>query len=300
MPATMFAPSLVRPVFVATTRSTVLPFEAKRSAVRPTMLRMTASVSAKGPSPPRRTGPTRITRAPAITWPVGGSITSPSALTATIAPTMTPPPTSTEAVPTPDFIAPPMPRIFPTLAPIPTPALPSHGGRDDGHFHRDDVEPRPVLLQVAHHAASGVEPERGSTCEKDRIHLLDKMEGMQQIGLARPGRPAPLIDAGDGPLGAENDGAAGERLSVVGVPDADAREIDEAVGCGHPFSVEGRQSQQAESASGLAYPAVVVDVEPGPFARHHREGDRARRGDPCCRRGRHERALAGRQPDPAS
>src|SRR3972149_3699033 len=220
MHATMFAPSLVRPAFVATTPITVLPFEAKRSAVRPTMLRMTASVSAKGPSPPRRTGPTRITRAPAITWPVGGSITSPSALTATIAPTMTPPPTSTEAA----------------------------RGRDDGHFHRDAAEPRPVLLQVAHHAASGVEPERGSTCEKDRIHLLDEMEGMQQIRLARPGRPAPLAAAGAGPLGGENDGAAGERLSVVGVPDADPRDIDEAVGCGHPFSVEGRQSQQAASA----------------------------------------------------
>ena len=67
-------------------------------------------------------------RAPAMTRPVSGSITSPTALHATIAPTVTPC-ALTAALPMPPFIARSMPNTLPTAAPAPAPTLPSAGGR---------------------------------------------------------------------------------------------------------------------------------------------------------------------------
>ena len=57
---------------------------------------------------------------------MSGSITSPSALQATIAPTVTPS-TVTEAVPMPPFIARWKPKILPITAPAPAPTQPSAG-----------------------------------------------------------------------------------------------------------------------------------------------------------------------------
>jgi hypothetical protein len=65
-------------------------------------------------------------RAPATTRPERGSTTSPIALTATIAATVSPP-TSIDAVPTPPFIARARPNSLPTEAPAPAPTLPSPG-----------------------------------------------------------------------------------------------------------------------------------------------------------------------------
>ena len=66
-------------------------------------------------------------RTPATTSPVAGSITSPTALTATTAATVSPSARVIEAVPIPPFIARPRPRSFPTVAPAPAPTLPSAG-----------------------------------------------------------------------------------------------------------------------------------------------------------------------------
>ena len=65
-------------------------------------------------------------RAPATGCAVSGSITSPTALQAMSAPTVTPS-TVTEALPMPPFMARAMPNILPTLAPVPAPTLPSAG-----------------------------------------------------------------------------------------------------------------------------------------------------------------------------
>src|SRR3989304_29142 len=63
MRATTFAPSLVSPPFVATTPITVLPFEAKRSAVRPAMPRLPATAGGVAPAdPPDHTAAARIDR----------------------------------------------------------------------------------------------------------------------------------------------------------------------------------------------------------------------------------------------
>jgi hypothetical protein len=66
-------------------------------------------------------------RAPAMGRPQAGSMTSPTALTATMAPTVNPL-TASAAVPMPPFIARSMPNSLPTTAPAPAPTLPSTGG----------------------------------------------------------------------------------------------------------------------------------------------------------------------------
>ena len=62
-------------------------------------------------------------RAPAITRPVAGSTTSPTALTATSAATVIAP-TLIDALPMPPFIARSVPNSLPTEAPAPAPTLP--------------------------------------------------------------------------------------------------------------------------------------------------------------------------------
>ena len=59
--------------------------------------------------------------------PVAGSMTSPIALTATTAATVSPSSSVIEAVPIPPFIARSSPRSLPTVAPAPAPTLPSAG-----------------------------------------------------------------------------------------------------------------------------------------------------------------------------
>ena len=92
---------------------------------------------ARGPRP-RINGPARSTlrmstnvlpsspRAPATTCPVAGSITSPTALTATIAATTRPSESLIDALPSPPFTG--RPVILPTVAPAPAPTLPSSTG----------------------------------------------------------------------------------------------------------------------------------------------------------------------------
>src|SRR6185295_6990109 len=75
-----------------------------------------------------------LVRAPAMTLPVAGSNTSPTALTATIAPTVMPS-TLTAAVPIPLFIARDIPNNLPTVAPAPAPALPSAGAEVVAALH---------------------------------------------------------------------------------------------------------------------------------------------------------------------
>ena len=66
-------------------------------------------------------------RAPAISVPVSGSRTSPTALTATRAPTTTSP-RRTEALPIPPRIERSRRYTLPTVAPVPAPTLPSATG----------------------------------------------------------------------------------------------------------------------------------------------------------------------------
>src|SRR4029079_9211232 len=74
-------------------------------------------------------------RTPATTWPVAGSMMSPTALTATMAATTRPLGSLIAADPIPAFIRPPPPPRpppdLPTVAPAPAPTLPSWAGASD-------------------------------------------------------------------------------------------------------------------------------------------------------------------------
>ena len=77
---------------------------------------------------PVRRVPRGESRNPATISPLEGSITSPQAFTTVRAPT-TSGPLLRDAEPSPDFMARPIPRSLPTLAPVPAPTLPCVIGR---------------------------------------------------------------------------------------------------------------------------------------------------------------------------
>ncbi len=107
------APTLESLALVATTASVV--FCRPQSRWAPSF--MAASVSANSMLLGAR-------RAPAINWPVSGSRTSPKQLTATRADTCTESVRPTVTEPMPLFMACGMPKILPTVAPVPTPRAP--------------------------------------------------------------------------------------------------------------------------------------------------------------------------------
>ena len=117
--AAIFAASgLLRRALVATTPIVVCSGAPKRES---------GAVERRSAAESLRRSPSGVSRVPAISEPVWGSRTSPTAFTATRAPT-TAPPTSALAEPRPPRMARPMPCSLPTLAPVPAPTLPSATG----------------------------------------------------------------------------------------------------------------------------------------------------------------------------
>src|SRR5829696_5198686 len=109
--ATLLTCGLERRALVATIPRVVLSPHCKRAAA-------SGSNSKVSPSVPSSS------RGPASTFLVRGSLTSPKAFTAARAPTTRPSARWAEALPSPPFIAPSIPRTFPTVAPVPAPTLP--------------------------------------------------------------------------------------------------------------------------------------------------------------------------------
>ena len=89
-----------------------------------------------------------------------------------------------------------------------------HDGYDAGTDAVADI----ALLQVSHDAGGGVQAVGASAAEHDGMHLLHKVAGPKQVGLAGARRGAAHVHAGDGALRAEHDGAACGGLQVGGVP----------------------------------------------------------------------------------
>ena len=175
-----------------------------------------------------RAKPPPASRGPASTAPLAGSTTSPAALTATSAPTVTPPARRRLAEPRPLLVARSKPSILPTVAPVPAPTQPcgtgavdgrsqaaspaAASGRTSGRARRAGRRARPrgrcgtrsgptstpaaVRLQPAHHAGRGVEAEGAAAAEQHGVHALHGVHGVEQVGLARAGRRAAHVHAG--------------------------------------------------------------------------------------------------------
>ncbi|MCZ7553686.1 MAG: hypothetical protein M5U05_14055 [Anaerolineales bacterium] len=98
-----------------------------------------------------------------------------------------------------------------------------------GHFGDAHVEARAALLQVAHHARGGIQPEGGPARQHDRVRFLDQVHRVHAVHFAGAGRAAALIHAAHRSRFAQDHRAAGERLVVAGVPHQDARHVGDAV-----------------------------------------------------------------------
>ena len=187
--------------------------------------------------------------------PRAGSTTSPAALTATSAPTVTPSASFMLAEPRPLLVARSNPNILPTVAPVPAPTQPCGTGAADaasqaaspaaasgrtsgrptgrskstaagtiGTRSGADLHAAAVRLQPAHHAARGVQAEGAAAADQDGVHALHRVDGVEQVGLPRARRRAAHLDAGDGALPvAQHHGAAGGGLEVGPVADGRGR-----------------------------------------------------------------------------
>ena len=266
-----------RRALVATTAIVVLP-PARGAAARVRARRERSSARASASALPS------AVRTPATTLPVAGSMMSPTAFTATMAPTI-------EAVRQRDagradaaLHRAPAPPILPTVAPAPAPTLPSgtgavaggrrglvaavggradlrvaaeaeveqDRGRHDRHHAGGAHVPADLpLLEIAHDALRGVEAVGAAARQHDRVDLVDHVERIEQIGLARARRAAALRHAAHGALAVdEHHGAAGRPLGQREVADADARHVRDA-------AVHERRARRRRPATVRA-PATVA------------------------------------------
>ena len=105
----------------------------------------------------------------------------------------------------------------------PTPEVEQDRRRHDRHARRPDRRapmPRSSSQRITPPAASrpkALPPASSTACT-----LLDRVQRRQQLGLARAGRGAAHVDAGDGAVAREHDGAAGRAARVGEVADREA------------------------------------------------------------------------------
>ena len=84
-----------------------------------------------------------------------------------------------------------------------------------------------MLLEVPHHAGRGVETEGAASREDDGVDLLDRVDRVEQVGLARAGGRAPHIHAADRSLPGQDDSTAGRPAGHFRVADLEARDRGE-------------------------------------------------------------------------
>jgi hypothetical protein len=97
-----------------------------------------------------------------------------------------------------------------------------HRGRHDRHAGHPRVEPHAAFLEEPHHAGRRVEAERAPARQEDRVHLVDRVDRVEQIGLTRARRRSADVDAGDGAVLDQHDRAAGGAGGEGLVADLDA------------------------------------------------------------------------------
>ena len=186
--------------------------------------------------------------------PLDGSSTSPTALTAISAPTVTPP-TVSDALPMPPFGALRTVQLAHRGAGagadvafldwagarglaglIARRRVRPHRGvahaqveqdrrRHDGHMGHAHVETDLAFFQVAHHAAGRVQAERAAAGQHHGVHFLDHVGRIEQVGLARAGRRAAHVHARRGAGLGDDHRAAGRPPRVRVVPDLQPRHL---------------------------------------------------------------------------
>ena len=94
------------------------------------------------------------------------------------------------------------------------------GLADQRHLGDADVKTDVVFLQVAHHAARSIEPERTAAAQQNGVDDLGCGRGLEQFALPR-GRPAAAHIKAHGGTGfaQQKHRTAGARLGVFGLAD---------------------------------------------------------------------------------
>ena len=198
-------------------------------------------------------------RGPATRAPVSGSYTPPIALTAAIAPTTTPSPRSTLAVPMPPLTARSIPSVFATVAPVPAPALPSsthavgrieargipvfRAGMDsvlgdadveqdrrrhDRHRDRPGAVPDVALSQEPDRPGRRIQPESTPAAQDYGLHLRDVAGRPQQVRLPRPRRRTANIHTPNRPAPAQHHSTPGPAIKVSRMADLDPTHVRNA------------------------------------------------------------------------
>src|SRR5215207_4889924 len=242
--ATRWTSPLERAALVATTPRVVLPGGTGSGRTSPS-----------GPGSARRSRMAALappgTRAPASTVP-SSSRTSPPALTAARAPTVTGP-ASTTAQPRPPLVMKSGPAVLPTVAPMPAPTLPScpsavtaarqaaspsagpglpvadgqveqHGRGHDRDRPAEAPVAQPAPLAPGDHALGGGQPERAAPGQQHRRDALDVGLRLEQVGLAGAGPAAAHAGRGHVPGRRHHHRAAGQADRVG--PVADGQVLD--------------------------------------------------------------------------
>ena len=95
------------------------------------------------------------------------------------------------------------------------------GRGHDRHRGAPDLEPDPLLVQVAHDAARRIEAEGAAAGEHDGVNLLDCVDRIEQIRLACTGRAAANVDTGRRTTFCQNNGAPGRPFRQREMSDLD-------------------------------------------------------------------------------
>ena len=101
--------------------------------------------------------------------------------------------------------------------------------RHDRHKRLADRKAAALFAQPGLHAGGGVEAERRAAGKRDGVDPLDRHRGIEQRALARAGPAAAKVGGRDRGLVEHHRGDARAELWVVGMPDADARDIGDEI-----------------------------------------------------------------------
>ncbi len=99
------------------------------------------------------------------------------------------------------------------------------GAGDDGDVLAAEGVADFATGQVAAHAGGGFQAEGAAAGEQDAVHLVGHVAGAEGVDLLGAAGAAADIDAAHGALFAENRGAAGDRVEIGNVPDANSGNI---------------------------------------------------------------------------
>ena len=123
-------------------------------------------------------------------------------------------------------------------------------------------KPMPPLLQVAHHAAGGLQPVGAPPGQEHGVGPVHQVAGPEQVRLPGTRGPSPNVRRGHGAAAAHHHGAAGGGLGVGVVAHLDALDVRYGAGC-QPRSRAKNVSRPSVPAGRAARGSIHMPARPG-------------------------------------